>query len=150
MANFSNAQQANLINFYRINDDRICSGAIPLSPQIAEQMALLRGLAQSEKAFVQQPTIEKLEKGGYFRLNTIVLPKNKTLELKNDLILWCQGDVVLDGDILGKMIKNSNRNGQNLLIGSEGTIIIRGSIRFVNPWDGRIWRPNYFGNHRSS
>ncbi len=129
--------QKSLPDYFRIADERILTGRIALPERMQAQMKTLQDF--EERTYdtpCDSPTKTDLSNGGQFRVPNFQVPKTESLVLKNDLLIWSEGDVTIDGSILGEMIRNSNRNGQNLSVGSGGTIFVRGAIALSDGGNG--------------
>ena len=93
-----------LLDFFRINDDRVCE-KVRLSD-------LTHALFQ--QAYVLNTQVAP--SAGFQQAKNWTVPKGKTLVLEEDYSVYSEGDVRIDGNILGKSIGHSNAPGQNLII----------------------------------
>ena len=119
-----------LIDFFQINDDRICNEQFPLQSSEIELMEnayqLWETYSQNKNDLsvlnAKQDTLAK------YITTSFYIPKNDTLQLVNDLSIFSEKDVKIDGTISGTSPSIKNPNGQNLIIFSLGTIYINGTI----------------------
>lgn len=144
MAAPGQVQEAELLDYLNITDERLRNGAVRLSPEV---LALIEELYQFEQASVHKPyqplkvARKKQQLGGKHKVMDFHLPGLSAMELQDDLFILGQGDVVLDGDVFGKAIEDGNRPGQNLVIKTEGKIIIRGNIYLSKGGDAPFSKP---------
>ncbi|MEY4905869.1 MAG: hypothetical protein RLZZ292_3684 [Bacteroidota bacterium] len=137
----SQAQNANiqdLIQHYHIQEYLIGGGKAVLSPDITDAMRQLKNM---DKSHCTEKSHTAIAKGGTHVVPYFSVEKGEDFILQNDLMLWSESDIVIDGNILGKAIENSNQNGQNLIIAAAGTIYLRGSIKLSNGGNGLSTNP---------
>ena len=133
--------QDKLIKYLQIEDDRYANGLVELS---ADALNLADRLYQFETSQQEVPFQElslsapQEQLRGQYKLSSFHLDPSITLQLSDDLLILSQGDVVLDGNIIGAALEASNRNGQDLIIKSEEKIIIRGDINLSNGLDDQV------------
>jgi len=122
--------QESLPKYFRIADERIQNGQVVLPERMLAQMKTLRDFEENSRGVPgsTSPEAVTFSNGGQFRVATFQLPQNESLVLKSDLLIWSEGDVTIDGNILGEVLQHSNHAGQDLIIGAAGTIFIRGAI----------------------
>lgn len=125
------AQQNQLINsnwleHFHIQDDRVCAG-LNINSASSEllQAAYALETSKSSRSLIQ-------------RFKSWHVPTNQNLVLEKDLLVFSEGDVQIDGNILGKNQLNHNSDGQNLIICSNGTIEINGNILLSNGGDAHL------------
>lgn len=116
-----NAQQhqwisSDLLAHFDINDNRVCRG-IKFNPS---SLSLLQQAYELENHTPLHSAV--------LRVKNWHIAAGENLTLENDLQIFSEGNVQIDGNILGKPAVNQNSNGQNLIICSNGTIEINGSI----------------------
>ena len=129
--------QKSIPGYFHITDERIQTGQIALPARMLVQMKTLQDFEERTHGTpCDGPAKTVLSNGGQFRVSNFQVPQTESLVLKNDLLIWSEGDVTIDGNILGEMIQNSNRNGQSLSIGSSGTIFVRGVIALSDGGNG--------------
>ncbi len=120
-----------LLNFFHINDDRVC--------EKIELSAATHSLFQ--QAYVLNARVAS--SAGLQQVKNWTVPKGKTLVLEEDYTVYSEGDVQIDGNILGKSILQSNAPGQNLIICAAGTIEINGNIQLSDGGDGYLPENNF-------
>lgn len=129
------AQQNQLISnhylaHFRVKDDRACTD---LNINSASS-ALLQAAYDLETSKSSSPVVQ--------RLKSWHVPVDQDLVLEKDLFVFSEGNVRIDGNILGKSTLNHNSDGQNLIICSNGTIEINGTIQLSNGGNGQLPAPN--------
>lgn len=120
-----------LLDFFGINDDRVCEKARPSDATNAlfQQAYLLNTQGEASPHF---NSVKKL-----------IVPFGENLILEEDYVVYSEGDVRIDGNIFGKSIVQSNRSGQNLVICAAGTIEINGNIELSDGGAGYLSEKNF-------
>lgn len=111
---------------FQIKDDRAC-GKIKFNPS---SLSLLEEAYVLENQTLPDPSVQ--------RVKNWHIAVGQELILENDLQIFSEGNVRIDGNILGKSYFNRNSNGQNLIICSNGTIEINGNILLSDGGDA-VW-----------
>ncbi len=130
--------QSHLINYLQISDDRFCGDLVPLSKNVQNLLDKTYTLEQTYKQPIANRPTDLVAAGnfsGQYVVNSFSVPKGATLLLTNDLFIFSEGDVHLDGDILGTPVLG-NAHGQNLVIKAKGSIYVNGRIQLSNGGDG--------------
>lgn len=120
-----------LLDFFRINDDRVCEKV---------------RLNDATHALFQQVYVLNTQAGTTTPLNSVknlIVPRGENLILEEDYAVYSAGDVRIDGNIFGKSSRQSNASGQNLIICAAGTIEINGNIQLSDGGDGHFSEKNF-------
>ncbi|WP_421795696.1 hypothetical protein [Haliscomenobacter sp.] len=120
-----------LLDFFSINDDRVCEKVRP---------------SEATHALFQQAYLLNAQGGANTHFNVVkklIVPFGENLILEEDYVVYSEGDVRIDGNIFGKSIVQSNRSGQNLIICAAGTIEINGNIQLSDGGPGYLSDKNF-------